>query len=603
MYLLTHRERVVAKQELAEQVWAAQVTSDAALETGIRAVRQAVGDSGRAQQIIRTHYGHGYQFVAAVTVLPSASVAAASSHVETMRPRRDHAAAPTRRCFACGYVPRVAAAFCIACGARLCQYCARCGHAVWLPASQCAACAWPVTDIAPGGRVMALSTSSSSLEPEGPSIEVWANDEESDVFAWRQAGRQALKRAAYSEAAHCFQAALGRLASLPATADRKRRDLQLYLVYLALGGALMASQGYTASEVGATYRRAHALGEEIGDLQLLFAALRGLRRFYGNRGDLWQARSCGERLLNLAQRSRNPVDLQEAHYSLGYTLYSLGEFHLATTHLSQGIALLDPKQLNSMSFYLICHDLMASCLWLMGYPDQAVAQIRQVLPLAQACANPLTMAHVFFHTAQLHQWRQETQVAQKWTEDMIALATQCALPHWLAAGMHLQGWVLTQQGRFAEGIQHLQEGVKASRKRHAYISCQQPLALLADAYGKTGDIQQGLNVLDEGFELVAQTSGHWREAEFHRLKGELFAAQARTRVDAEACFQQALDITRSQGAKSLELRAATSLSRLWRRQGKREAARKLLTDSYAWFTEGFESRDLRAAQALLTTLV
>ncbi len=604
VYLLTHRERVVTKQELSEDVWAAQVTSDAALETGIRAVRRAVGDSGRKQQIIRTHHGHGYQFIAPVTVLAKAFPATSSIAADMARLYRHDPPVSASPCFACGYIPRGHATFCIVCGTRFWQYCARCGHMVALPASQCAACAWPVTDIAPA-RYFAAQPSGSRLAASADasvmaSSERGVDNELSAVSTWQRAGQEAFKRAAYTESVRCFRTALGCLPSLSSTADRQRLDLQLHL---ALGNALMPSKGYTAPEVGAIYVRVRDLGEAAGDMKLRFAALRGLRRFYENRGDLQQARSCGEQLLSLAQRSRKTVDLQEAHYSLGHTLYSLGELHLATSHLRQGAALIDPEQRDSVCLHLICHDLMASCLWLMGYPDQALHQMRQMLPLAQACAGPLTLVHVFFHTAQVHQWRQEAQAAQKWIQDLITLATHWSLPHWLTAGMNLQAWALTQQGRVAEGVEQLHEGVSACRERNAYMACQPPLALLAEAYGETGEIDKGLRVVDESFEIAAQASGHWREAELYRLKGDLLAAQDHTKRDAEVCFQHALDMTRAQGAKSLELRVAMSLSRLWQQQGKRGAACQLLTDRYTWFTEGFETRDLRAARAQLATLV
>lgn len=306
MYLLTHCERVVTKQELTEQVWRAVVTSDSALETGIRAVRQAVGDNGRDQRIIRTYHGHGYQFVAPVTTFSKGAAGVLSKMSEGPNSRRPDAAESIRACFSCGYASHVHDTFCIACGTRLWQYCARCGHGVALPASQCDACAWPVTNVAPSGHTAALPTASLYLEPGGSSLaishEAWSDDGVVAVAACHQAGQEALKRAAYLEAASCFQAALGRLDTLPTSTDRKRLRL---ILHLSLGRALMASKGYTAPEVGANYARAQALGEEIGDIPLLFAALGGLRRFYENRGQLLQARSCGEQQLGLAQCSQD----------------------------------------------------------------------------------------------------------------------------------------------------------------------------------------------------------------------------------------------------------------------------------------------------------
>lgn len=602
VYFLTNRERVVTKQDLVEEVWAAQATSDAALETGIRAVRRAVGDSGRTQQIIQTNHGHGYRFIAPVTVFADGLPDVSSQATDTARPQPYMPSAGRKPCVSCGHIQSGHAAFCVACGTRFWQYCARCGHTVWLPASQCAVCAWPVTNRTPASDVMGRpngGTDASTINDQGQGI----GDVAPAVVTWQQAGQEALKRAEYAEAARYFRTALEHLSDLPASVpvavERHRLDLRLHL---ALGNALMASQGYTAPEVGAAFERARDLGEQLGERQPHFAALRGLRRFYENRGDLLRARSCGEQLIRLAEGSGNADERQEAYYSFGHTLYSLGELHLAATHLDQGAALIDPQHLYAVVFHLLCQDLKASCLWLMGYPDQALTQMHQVLPLAQARAGPLTLVHVFFHTAQLHHWRRDVQAAQKWIEDVITLATQWSLPHWLTAGMNLQAWVLMQQGRMEEGIEQLHAGLRTYRERNAYVACQAPLVLLAEAYWETGETQKGLDVLEAHFDLATQASGHWREAELYRLKGELLAAQDGTTGDAEAYMQRALDMARAQGAKSLELRAAMSLSRWWQRQGHRDAARQLLTACYAWFTEGFEIRDLRAARELLATL-
>jgi predicted ATPase len=205
--------------------------------------------------------------------------------------------------------------------------------------------------------------------------------------------------------------------------------------------------------------------------------------------------------------------------------------------------------------------------------------------------------------AGFHQFRREGRAAQEHAEAAISLATEQGFPHWRAVSSMLRGWALAHQGQAREGVEQLHQGLMAYRATGAELTRSYYLALLAEAYGTMGQPEAGLIVLAEALTLADKTGERFYEPEIHRLKGALLQQQsADNHAEAQACFHRALDIARSQQAKSLELRAATSLSRLWQQQGKRNEARQLLAEVYSWFTEGFDTPDLREAKALLDEL-
>jgi adenylate cyclase len=415
---------------------------------------------------------------------------------------------------------------------------------------------------------------------------------------WQQAGQQALQRAAYTESAELFTKALELIAALPNPAAHRPFELD---VRIALGQALMASQGYAAPVVGQTYERAWELCRQGGDARQQFFILRGLRRFYDNRGDFVRARQVGERLYELAEQFDDPTYRQEAHYSLGHTLYLLGDITAAYQHLQRGIALVAPEQPHSVIMGLMNRDVAAHCCWLLGYPAQAQVYVREALELAQQQSSPLNVVHALFYAAGIHQYLQNVPAVQALADQLITVATQWKLSYWLTWGILLQGWSLSQQGQPKAAIAALQ---RCWTRSNAGGSTAFPLAstLLAETYGYLDRIADGLHTLDEGLTRVQQSGEQGRIAELYRLKGEFIRKQGdrqRDRDDAEACFHQALTIAQSQYVKSLELRAAMSLGHLWQQQGRRQEAGELLMPIYHWFTEGFDTADLRKAKALL----
>jgi predicted ATPase len=294
---------------------------------------------------------------------------------------------------------------------------------------------------------------------------------------------------------------------------------------------------------------------------------------------------------------------------LGQTMFWLGEMASARAHLEQGVALYDPQQHRSHAFVygqdpcVACQGYAAMPIWALGYPDQARQSTNEALTLAQELTHPFSLAFALTVAAVAHQFRREVQAVQERAEALMTLSTEQGFPYWLAYGTILRGWALTAQGEGAEGIAQMCQGLVAYRATGAEIHRPYFLGLLAEAYGKVGQPEEGLTVLVEALETVNKTEERNWEAELHRGKGELLLMQQGQKVgEAEECFRQALDTARRQQAKSFELRAALSLSRLWQQQGKQEEAHQLLAEIYGWFIEGFDTADLKEAEILLEEL-
>jgi class 3 adenylate cyclase/predicted ATPase len=438
------------------------------------------------------------------------------------------------------------------------------------------------------------------------------------------AGQQAVKRSANAEAIAHFNAALGLLKTLTDTPERAQQELDLQI---SLGPALITIKGWTVPEVERAYTRAQELCQQVGETAQLFPALWGLWVFYHVRGEHQTARELGEQLLNLAQRVQNPALLVEAHGALGYTLYCLGEFVSSREHLEQSLALYNPQQHHSLAFLyggadpgMLCLSQATWTLWMLGHPDQALQRNHEVLTLAQKLSHPHSLAFALGHAAALHQFRREAQAAQERAEAVITLSTEQGFPYWLAWGTILRGWALAEQGEAEEGSAQICQGLAAYRAPGGELRRPHFFTFLAEAYEKKGQVEEGLTVLAEALMLMNNTGECYWEAELYRLKGQLTlqrfqvsgskfqvqnspASGVRSpESEAEECFLRAIEIARKQQAKSLELRAATSLARLWQQQDKKAEARALLAPVYQWFTEGFDTADLQDAKALLDEL-
>jgi predicted ATPase len=229
--------------------------------------------------------------------------------------------------------------------------------------------------------------------------------------------------------------------------------------------------------------------------------------------------------------------------------------------------------------------------------------MQEALTLARELSHPFSLASALDHAAWLHQYRREGRLTQEWAEADMALCGEQGFPFFLAIGTINHGWALAAQGRRAEGMTQMHQGMAALRTLGVALLLPRCHTILAEAYGESGQAEAGLRLLSEALATAHQQGAHLWEPELYRVQGELLLRQTVPDApEAERCFRQALDIACRQEAKSLELRAATSLSRLWQRQGKRAEARPLLAPTYGWVTEGFDTVDLREAKALLEEL-
>jgi TOMM system kinase/cyclase fusion protein len=429
---------------------------------------------------------------------------------------------------------------------------------------------------------------------------------EQAVVYWQRAGEQAGDRSANLEAVSHFTSGIELLQTLPETPERTRQSLSLYI---ALGSALQMTKGHGAPEVEHAYNQARTLCQQVGEAPELFKVLLGLWRFSGVRSQWHTAREIGDTLLRLAQRANDPASSVLAHYTLGVTWFYLGALPAARQHLEEGIARYTPDQRHAPAFRLgqdpgvACQAFAALTLWLLGYPERALARVHEALTLAYELAHSFSLAFARCWAAFVSQVRRDVQAVHKQAEAAVTLSTAQGFPLYAALGTSLCGWALAMQGRDEEGLAQVRQGVAAYRATGAALWVPYFCTVLADVSNHLGRTEDGLQALAEAHTMVEQQEERLWEAEISRLRGVLLLRQPGTpQVEAEAWLQRALDVARRQEAKSLELRAAMSLSRLWQQQGKQAEAHELLAPVYGWFTEGFDTADLQEAKALLEQL-
>jgi predicted ATPase/DNA-binding winged helix-turn-helix (wHTH) protein len=423
----------------------------------------------------------------------------------------------------------------------------------------------------------------------------------------QDAGENALRRSAYQAAIAHLHQGLALLPTLPETPARSQQELALQLT---LGAVFVGLKSAAAPEVARAYSRAWELCQQVGDTPQRVPVLLGLSTSSTVQGQFHTARELAEQALHLAQQAQDAGPLAQAHMVLGNARFFLGELAAARAHLEQCLARYDPQQHHLQSLLLAGEDLQVFCLarlanllWYLGYPDQALQRGHEALTLARERSSPYSLAVALTFVAGLHQRRREGHRAHELVEAAVALAHEQGFAYRLAQADSLRGWALVAQGQGEAGIRLIRQGLTAERATGAATGQPYRLALLADAYGQVGQPEAGLQVLAEALTRVDNPGGRPWVAELLRLQGEfLLARGADQHAAAETCFRQALDIAHRRQAKSLELRAAMRLSRLWQGQRKRKQAHQLLAPIYTWFTEGFDTADLQEAKTLLEAL-
>jgi predicted ATPase len=447
---------------------------------------------------------------------------------------------------------------------------------------------------------------------------------------WQQAGERSVDRSAYAEAINHLSKGLELLITLPQTIERLHQELNLQTT---LGLAFMATKWYGAPEVGKAYTRARGLCRQLGETPQLAQVLYGLWIFHLVQVELPTAYEVAEQLLRLGEDTQDSALIIEGHHGLGQILYYLGKFATARDHLEQAIALYDSRPFSPSAIRpiqdpgVLSRGYAAWSLWFLGYPDQALQRVHEAFALAQTLSHPMSFGFALNFASTVHQFRKEEQLAQEWAEAITKLASEPGVPPHLFryAGRHSTFMAFASEHGFTQFVARgtfLRETLSAGQSQVAQELTQlhqnintylvaggaellRPIFLsgLAAAHGTVGQIDEGLVLVTDALAVLNKGGQRLNEAGLYLFKGSLLLKSEDPKVvEAEECFRQALDVARRQEAKSLELQAATSLARLWQQQGKRAEAHKLLSDVYNWFTEGFDTKDLQEAKALLETL-
>jgi predicted ATPase len=419
-----------------------------------------------------------------------------------------------------------------------------------------------------------------------------------------QAGKNALQKNAPQEAVVHLTKGLELLKTLPDTSERAEQELMLQV---PLGHASMAAKGWAAPEREHAYARARELCRQVGESPQLVPVLYGLWTFYWQRAEHQTDQEIAEQLLRLAQSSQDPALFVIAHAACGLSLYVRGELVAACEHLEQGIALYDAQQdhtqdpFSGVNAGVHCRYWAAMVLGFLGYSDQALQRVHEAIRLARAVAHPFSEVAAMTFAILIHQLRGEVEAVQEQAAAVVALASEQGLSEVLAIVTTSQGWARVQQGEVEAGIGQIRQGLTDLQATGARQGIHGYLAMLAEAHTRVGQIEEGLSLVAEALALMGKTGERTFEAVLYVLKGWLLFFKGDPAA-AEACFQQAIDIARRRSAKSGELLAVTSLSRLWQMQGKKDEARQMLAEIYGWFTEGFDTKGLREAKALLEEL-
>jgi class 3 adenylate cyclase/predicted ATPase len=427
---------------------------------------------------------------------------------------------------------------------------------------------------------------------------------EKAIEYWDKAGRLAVQRSTMAEATAHFGKALQLLANLPKSPQRRSTELSLQL---ALAGALHAAKGWASPQAGEAYARARELCREVPEGPQLITALYGVRSFLHNHAEFAAARQVAEELLSVASRQDDCDAKLMAHHGYGLGLLFRAEFSGALRHFRKALAADNRPGHGALPFAVIdpslaCRSFIPWILLLQGYPDRALASSRQPVADARKVTYLYTLAYALHVNCVFHQLRGDGPVLRERAEELVALATEQGFPHFVGSGTCFLGWAaLAVGGSIEEAISRMRWGLATKRATGAEIKVPYYLGLLAEAQRRANRTADAISLLKEALELVERTDERWYEAELYRLSAEALITNS-NRHDAERYLWRALRTAQTQGARLWELRAATSMARLWRDQGRRTEARDLLAPIYRWFTEGFDTRDLKEANALLAEL-
>jgi hypothetical protein len=428
-----------------------------------------------------------------------------------------------------------------------------------------------------------------------------AGETERATDQWLKAGQYATARLAHLEAIRHFDRGLAANAALPEGPARDGRELELQL---ARGLSQFTAEGFGAAEASQAYARARELAERRGDGRQQFMAVYGLWQSANGTGNVIDCRKLSSRLQHLTADNADDELRLQAHHSAWATCMFSGEPVAALEHSEAGRRLYDPERHRLHRHLYGGHDpgacarwLGAQVHWLLGFPEKGLASGLEALALAERIAHPFIFALALQYASMLHLDRGEPELALQRIDAAEVLAAEQRLGFVLEPKL-LRGSALIAQGAVEEAIVCLREGL--ALRTAARLQCY-GIARLADALIRQGEHGAALAAALEGLSTVERTGNRQWEAELHRLEGIALSGLNRL-AESQTAIEEAIRVARAQQAKSFELRAATSLARLWGEQGRRAQAHDLLAPVYGWFTEGFGTADLKEAKVLLDAL-
>jgi tetratricopeptide (TPR) repeat protein len=429
-----------------------------------------------------------------------------------------------------------------------------------------------------------------------------AGDTARAVDQWLKAGQYAAARLGHVEAIGHFDRGLAALAALSQGQGRDRTELELQL---ARGLSLFTAEGFSSTEAARSYARARELAERLGNPHQQFIAVYGQWQSANGTGMIRECRRLSGRLLQLTARETDIGLRLQSHHSAWATCLFGGEPASGREHCDEGLRLYDPEQHHSHSLLYGGHDpgvcarfLGSMIYWLLGYPQQALTLSTDGVTMAERLAHPLSLEIALLWGAMLHLERGEPKLALRRLDAAETLVADQRLG-FIVEPQFLRGAALSAQGALSDAVACLREGLAG--RLGALRDRPYGLARLSEALARQGEHEAALAAAREGLEVREKTGSFQWEPEFQRLAGVALLGLNRVE-DAERAFREALRVARTQQAKAYELRTAVSLARFWGEQGRRTAASEILAPVYGWFTEGFETADLKEAKKLLDEL-
>jgi len=417
-----------------------------------------------------------------------------------------------------------------------------------------------------------------------------------------RAGARAAEQVAHSEAIGHFTKALALLPRLPESAARDNQELDLQM---ALGWSLVIARGYRPSpERECALVRARELGEKLGDNARLIGPLLALAHFRFNQGDYGLAQELADRVLAMAQEAKAPAMLGGAHSVLALVLSATGLFLAAREHFESAIELFgaSPSRNHGALFARLAPSVLGNLLIILGYPLTANRRDQELLAATRRSSDPYSIANALLSDCVHHVMLRDTRMVTERADEMLSIATEHEMPFHSIVAAFFRGWAMAAAGRGEEGIAEMHRSI-SDPELATSLTTAHLVAALAESCGKNGRAEEGLDLVAKGLATAEQTGQRVVEAELHRIKGELLLTRGPPdEAQAERCLRTAIDVARRQDARLFELRATLSLARLLKQLGETVEARAMLAEIYGWFTEGFDTPDLKDAKALLEEL-